>query len=169
AGRRLRSVANANLRTPVRTFVLRVFEVHLLPVRVANVNSSVVRNLDREEDVGPSRPRHIVNRISQRLHTWSRRYTNCNNTAVAADIDSAIILVHVDTTNLSNGSDRGGGSISQPAIVRTLHVCNDRGDGAVQKIDSILSIEFHPLPVIHGHSASAATDRILSERRTAIG
>src|SRR6185369_11829766 len=41
ARRRVWSIANANLRTPIGTFVLRVFDVHLLPVRVADVNSSV--------------------------------------------------------------------------------------------------------------------------------
>src|SRR6185295_17661359 len=126
------SIANANLRTPVRTFVLRIFDVYLLSIRVANVNSSIVRNLDCKEEVGPSRPRHIVDRITQRLQTWSRRYTNCNHTGVATDVDSAVILVYVETTNLSNRSDNRGRSVSQPAIVGTLHQCDSWGNRAVQ-------------------------------------
>src|ERR1041385_8816683 len=88
-------IAIGSCRTAVCAFVLRVFDVHLLPVRVANVNSSIVRNLECKEEVGPSRTRDIVDRVTQRLEAWRRGYTNCNHTGAATAVDCAVILVHV--------------------------------------------------------------------------
>src|SRR2546423_4174056 len=95
--------------------VARILDENLLPVRPADIDRVIVRDLDDEEEVAGVR-RDLMVRESDGHQPRRGGCADADDAVAAADIDRAVRLIHVNRTDLPDLAGGDGPPGSQSAL-----------------------------------------------------